>query len=308
MFCFRCGASMPDEAQVCPQCAAPVANAPSPNAPPAAPPPPASGSPWLNVPPPQQGQYPGQGQYPTAPFPGPYYAPKPPTDGKATASLVFGIISLIPCILILAGIPAIILGHLSRGEINRSGGRVGGGGMALAGLIMGYISLGLSLLMIPAIMLPNLMRSRIMANESAAASTLRMVNTSQVTYSTTYPRKGYAADLATLGPGGDRSCNEGTAEHACLIDSTLGNPSCTAGQWCTKYGYRFSMSSDKSCSDNQDVDPGAGCNYVIVATPVNAGAGRKNFCSTSDAVVRQQFGAPLSQPISVEECLRWSPI
>jgi Domain of unknown function (DUF4190) len=308
MFCFRCGVSMPDDAQVCPQCAAPVANAPAPNAR-QSPAPPASTSPWLNVPP-AQGQYPGQGQYPPAQYAGQYYAQQPPTDGKATASLVFGIISLIPCIAILAGIPAIILGHLSRGEVRRSMGRLSGAGMAQAGLIMGYISIGITALMVSAVVLPNIWRARITANESAAASTVRTINTSQVTYVTTYAEAGYARDLATLGPGPSGSCDnaKGTAEHACLVDNSIGNPSCKAGSWCSKSGYKFSMSAETSCPDQTDAKPGAGCNYVIVATPVSDATGRKSYCSTADAIIRYKYGFPLSHPISVDECGRWSPI
>ena len=196
MFCFKCGASMPDDAKICPQCATPVESLPA--APPsqAAPPPPGA-SQWLNVPP-AQAQYPPQAQ----PYPGQGqpYGQQAPTDGKATASLVLGILSIL-CFGILAGIPAIILGHISRGNIRRSMGRLSGGGMALAGLIMGYVSIFITLLIVPAIVLPNLLRSRISANESAAMSSLRTINISQVTYSTQYPDKGYAPNLATLGPG-----------------------------------------------------------------------------------------------------------
>ena len=308
MFCFRCGASMPDDAQACPQCAAPVTNVQA-SQPSQAPPPPAATSPWLNPPP--QGQYPGQGQYP---YPGGYFPPpqQPPTDGKATASLVFGILSLIPCLLFLMGIPAIILGHLSRGDIKRSMGRLGGGGMALAGLIMGYISIGLSLLIVPAMVLPNVMRARISANESAAASTVRTLNTAQVTYSTTYPTSGYARDLATLGPGPNGgSCSDpayNTAQHACLIDGILGAPSCTAGNWCTKNGYRYSITSETRCPDQTEGSPDIVCNYVIMATPERGEiTGRKSYCSTSDAVIRYRYGV-FFRPISADECSRWAVI
>ena len=57
------------------------------------------------------------------------------------------------------------------------------------------------ILIIAAIAIPNLLRSRIAANESAAAATTRTLNTTEVTYSTTYPAAGYAATLAILGPG-----------------------------------------------------------------------------------------------------------
>lgn len=299
MFCFKCGASMPDSSQVCPQCATPVQTAPppAPSAPPA--------SPWLNTPP-AQPQYP-QGQY--SPQQGQFYG-QPPTDGKATASLVLGILSIL-CFGIFAGIPAIILGHISRKNIQQSMGRLSGGGMAIAGLIMGYCSLLITLLIIPAIVLPNLLRARVSANESSAQSSLRTINTSQTTYVVSYPDKGFAPDLATLGPGSSGSCSgPGTAERACLLDNELGNATCTAGSWCTKYGYRFSLSREGECAGLAGSQEGSGtdCAYVIVATPISYSTGRRSFCSTSDGIVRYRYGAPLSQPITVQRCVLWSPV
>src|SRR5260370_8082772 len=87
----------------------------------------------------------------------------------------------------IAGIPAIILGHLGLSKIKKSNGQLKGEGLALAGLIMGYFSLVLTLLFVAAIAVPNLTRSRQQANEAAAAATVRTLNTSQVTHSPLYP-------------------------------------------------------------------------------------------------------------------------
>jgi hypothetical protein len=46
----------------------------------------------------------------------------------------------------LSGIPAIILGHVARSRINRSGEQ--GAGLALAGLILGYVGLVLTVILI----------------------------------------------------------------------------------------------------------------------------------------------------------------
>jgi hypothetical protein len=183
--------------------------------------------------------------------------------------------------------------------------------MALAGLIMGYCSIGVTVLIVVAIAIPATLGVKIAANESAAASMVRTINTSQVTYSTDYPQSGYARDLATLGPGPSGSCSgEKTAEHACLLDNAIANTSCTAGRWCTKNGYKFTMSAETNCPDqtNQDSQSSIMCNYVIVATPLSQATGRRSYCSTADAVIRYRFGLPLSQPISSEECSNWSPI
>ncbi len=72
------------------------------------------------------------------------FAPPPQNDGKAIASLVLGILSLVGCFGAFAGVPAIILGFLSRRDIARSGGSIGGDGLALGGIITGAISTLLS--------------------------------------------------------------------------------------------------------------------------------------------------------------------
>jgi type IV pilus assembly protein PilA len=275
VFCFKCGTSIPDSSTACPECGAATADAPQPAPPPSAPP---SGTPYYNVPAmqPQHG-----------------YGP-PPTDSKATASLVFGILGL-TCFWGFAGIPAVILGHLSKSSIRKSMGQLGGGGMATAGLVMGYISIGLGLVIMPAIIIPNLMRARMETNESAAKSTVRTLNTAQITYSTRFPDAGYARDLSTLGPGPGGVCaGEGTASNACLIDAKL---ACN-GLWCEKSSYNFNVTGSDCRRDSGCTD------YVIVATPIGSG-GNKRFCSTADAVLRSQSGGAMASAPTVAECQSW---
>lgn len=302
MFCFKCGASMPEDSTVCPQCATPVQATPTPPPPPqASAPNPASTSAWLNVPsaPSQYSpQYPPQAQQ--------RYQPAQ-TDGGAVASMVLGIASFALCLSFITGIPAIILGHISLSKIKKSMGRLKGEGMALAGLILGYISLPF-VLIFAAILIPNLLRARISANESSAASTVRTINTTQVTYSTTYPEQGYARDLATL--GGNCSAG-GKAEHACLLDSQLGKANCTSGVWCQKDAYKYTISSNCApprFGEQQQGTENACGEYVIVATPINSNAGRRSYCSVSDAVIRSRSGFPLAVPPTAEECQGWIPL
>ena len=305
MFCFKCGASMPEDATVCPQCSAPVQAVPTPPPPvpqPATTPNPASTSAWLNVPP-----APAQYSQPYPPQAQPYQQYQPPkTDGGAIASMVLGIASFVLCLTMFSGIPAIILGHISRSKIRKSGGRLQGDGMALTGLILGYISI-LFIPIIAAIAIPNFLRARNAANESAAVSTVRMINTSEVTYSTTYPEQGYARDMATLGG----NCSAGTAEHACLLDGRLGEANCTSGVWCQKGQYKFTISTNCAparLGEQQQGTDNACTDYVIAATPINSNMGRRNFCSVSDAVIRSRFGSPLSAPPTAEECQTWETI
>jgi hypothetical protein len=71
-----------------------------------------------------------------------YQAPYPvaltsarPTNQMAVASLICGICQIF--FWFLAGIPAIVCGHVARQQIKHTGEE--GSGMALAGLILGYI-------------------------------------------------------------------------------------------------------------------------------------------------------------------------
>jgi hypothetical protein len=158
-------------------------------------------------------------------------------------------------------------------------------------------------LVIAAVAIPNLLRSKMAANDAAAASGLRTINTAEVTYSVNYPRKGYAASLAAMGPGTSDDCsgNNPTAAHACLLDATLGAPSCTSGQWCIKNGYKFTVRG--ICT------PAGICSgYVATATPVTAGStGTKSFCSTADAVIRLKEGA-VDAPLTAAQCKAWKPL
>ncbi len=61
------------------------------------------------------------------------------TDPLSIWSLVLGILSWL-CLSLLAGIPAIICGHVSLGRLKKNA-LLRGKGMAIAGLILGYVSL-----------------------------------------------------------------------------------------------------------------------------------------------------------------------
>ena len=107
MFCSRCGNNNPDNNQFCATCGQP-----------------------LNAVAAAQTQTTKAGSSGGAPV------LDARTDGKAIGSLILGVLA-ITFFWIFAGIPAIVLGHLSRSSIRKSMGRLKGEGMALAGLIMG---------------------------------------------------------------------------------------------------------------------------------------------------------------------------
>lgn len=155
-------------------------------------------------------------------------------------------------------------------------------------------------LIVAAIAIPNVLRARAAANEASAVAMIRTVDVAQITYAASYPRQGYARNLASLGPD-QKGVDEFTAQHAGIIDSVLGNPNCLSGAWCVKSGYRFSIVT--ACKVQQPCHE-----YVVVGSPVDAGSGARNFCATSDAVIRFQVAPPLTSPITAAECFQWAPL
>ena len=153
-----------------------------------------------------------------------------------------------------------------------------------------------AMLVIAAVAIPNLLRARVAANESAATGMLRTVMTAQVMYSTQYPKRGYARDLASLGPD-PQNPQASTPQHASIIDQALGNANCTSGAWCVKSGYRFTMKA--ICVEQQCA------NFVAVGTPVSTNTGARNFCVTSDGLIRVQTAPPLTAPITASGCKTW---
>jgi hypothetical protein len=193
----------------------------------------------------------------------PIQAGPPETSGKAIASLVCGLMSLI----FPAAVAAVILGHISRSEIRKSGGRLTGDGMALVGLIFGYAGLAfIPILIIAAIAIPNFLRARMAANESSAAAGIRTIVTAETSYRETYPDSGYACDLHSLGGKG------GSATSAGLIDDAL-----ASGE---KHGYIFNI---EACTPDS---------FAITATPRTRNqTGVRTFCSKEDSVVHVSQGS-----------------
>jgi prepilin-type N-terminal cleavage/methylation domain-containing protein len=114
------------------------------------------------------------------------------------------------------------------------------------------------ILIIAAIAIPNLMRSKMAANEASAVASLRTINTSAVSYSTTYGP--FPTALSNLAPS---STPSSTA--ADLVDSVLATG--------TKSGYTFSMS-------------GNGTLYTVNADPVSASTGQRHFFTDQSLVIR----------------------
>lgn len=69
------------------------------------------------------------------------------SDHRATGALVLGVLSM-TCLGFLAGIPAIVLGAMSRKEIDRSQGALSGRGIAAGGIVTGLFGTGISLVVL----------------------------------------------------------------------------------------------------------------------------------------------------------------
>jgi hypothetical protein len=220
--------------------------------------------------------------------------------------MFLGIISLLLCLNVLSGIPAIILGHMSRSSIRKSKGRLKGGGMALTGLILGYFSFVLLpvFYILSAIFPSYFTLGRKPLDESAIVATVRGLSTAETRYRATYPEVGYAPDIGTLGHGADSTCDSTsprTAKSACLIDNdVIADQDCAGPLWCWKGGYAFMIGTDEQKPHQQ---------YVITVTPIASDATPNNYCSTSDGVIRtERANTKRPTPYTEAECAALTPL
>jgi type IV pilus assembly protein PilA len=129
------------------------------------------------------------------------------------------------------------------------------------------------ILIIAAIAIPNLLRARMAANEASAVGSLRTLNTSAVTFSSTYGA-GFPGSLAAMGgtPGATATCT--AAE---LIDNVLSGGS--------KSGYSFTFTPEGT---SQTVNGCTGYpSYEITGVPLVTGqTGQRSFYTDQSGVIR----------------------
>jgi len=191
------------------------------------------------------------------------------SSGKATASLICGILFIFPPV----ALAAIILGHLALSDIKRSVGRLAGRGMAIAGLALGYVGIAFVplVLIIAAIAIPNLLRARMAANEASAVGALRTYNTAMVTYAAECPSAGYPKSLASLGQA---TSSQDPCQHAQLVDTQL------AQQFPIRRGYRFYFASQSDTGGPRET-------YILAADPITPGkTGVRHFFTDQTGVIR----------------------
>jgi type IV pilus assembly protein PilA len=120
---------------------------------------------------------------------GRWYPPGPPSGGpvqnagKATATLVLGILAFFTCPIL--AIAALIVGSQATKQIQESGGRLGGEGLVKTGRILAIVNLVFAVLTIPimaAIAVPTFLGARERAQDRAAQSELRNAFTAERVY------------------------------------------------------------------------------------------------------------------------------
>jgi len=133
------------------------------------------------------------------------------------------------------------------------------------------------ILIIAAIAIPNLLRARMAANESSAASSIRVVTTGQITYQSSYPTTGYSATLKALGGALGVACVPSVAT-GCVIDAVLANNGNPANSG--KSGYFFTSGVGTAAG-------GLNIGYTVLGTPISKNqTGVKAFCAEEDALLR----------------------
>lgn len=149
------------------------------------------------------------------------------------------------------------------------------------------------ILIIAAIAIPNLLRSRIAANEASATSTMRTLNTAEVTFASTY-NSGFTESLNRLGTptSGQPDVNNADVVDPVLSARAAGSIGSTGF---TKSGYIFTYAPTGNTTF------GFIAQYTVNANPQARGSsGQRSFFSNESAVIRANATAAASvsdQPI-----------
>lgn len=91
------------------------------------------------------------------------------------------------------------------------------------------------ILILCAIAAGRLHQARMAANQASAVASLRVIDTAQALYASSYPDAGYSPSLAQLGSNGS-DCQSTSKTNACLLDSGLASG--------VRNGYVFEITGD----------------------------------------------------------------
>jgi len=149
------------------------------------------------------------------------------------------------------------------------------------------------ILVIAAVAIPSMVRARMAANESSAASAVRTITVAEIVYYNNYPTIGYANQLPDLGR--TAPCTPAPS-HACLLDNNLANalPGTTGHS-----GYQFLATGIAAGSPLNTA-------FVTGGTPTGPNkTGARDFCATTDGVLRSQNTTGGTPPNTVAPCLAY---
>jgi hypothetical protein len=128
-------------------------------------------------------------------------------QGLAVTSFVFGLASLALCLGPLAGLPAIICGHMAHKRAKRAPAEFGGGGFAVAGYALGYTSLVLSLV-IAALLIPAMSQKKTTDNRIQCVNNLKQMGVAFRIWATDHEDK-FPFNVSTNSGGTLEHCDAG---------------------------------------------------------------------------------------------------
>jgi prepilin-type N-terminal cleavage/methylation domain-containing protein len=135
------------------------------------------------------------------------------------------------------------------------------------------------ILIIAAIAIPSLVRSKATANEAGGAATTRTLITDSISYSNSFPAEGYPLTITRLGQVAAPCVPQ--VNGACLADTVL---ACAAAP-CKKGNYQYTLTGINGGGAPQT-------DFVAFGTPVSQNAGNRDFCASSDGVLRGMTSPP----------------
>ena len=159
--------------------------------------------------------------------------------GLGTASLVLGLLSFLPCLPFLTGLPAVITGHIARRRAKKHPEIYSGGGRALAGLIMGYLSIPYTVVLavlaavaLPAlaVALPELARNKGRSQSVSCVNNLKQIGLAFRLWAGDNGDK-YPFNVSTAKGGTLERCDRGSDgydrnsfQHFLVMTNELGTP------------------------------------------------------------------------------------
>ncbi len=151
-----------------------------------------------------------------------------PQSGLAITSFVLGLLSIV-CLGLLAGIPAIITGHIAHNRARRSPAQFGGSGFAIAGFVLGYVSIALTVVML-AMLLPALGKAKSRAQSINCSNNMKQIGLAFKTWALDHNDQ-YPFNVSTNSGGSMEVCTRGSDGfdnngyiHFMALSNELSNP------------------------------------------------------------------------------------